>query len=269
VPLGLDLSESRAKIERAAAHLQALDAELPAIRDRNPIALRFTEIDPNTGWCEVFGRWQHIKEPKVSVLAGDYIHNLRSALDYMVTVLVDASDARLRTIHEFPIFTDPEAYSRKVGTVHKARSGGPLHGVTYGLGVIEEVQPYHMQPEPERHPLAQLYRLSNTDKHRQALVLSERMGRPQMTFDFSGVAPVERWFMPEWGLAVDKDTKIAAFRFEPPYPGAMSVEPGELIPLLGAPAFPPKYPDGLLLAMDPVEGLQIAVVDVLVRLEAL
>jgi hypothetical protein len=269
VALGLDLSESRAKLDRAQIHLQALHAELPRIKDRNPIAIRFTEIDPDSGWCEAYGRWNHIKEPSLSVIAGDYVHNLRSALDYLVTALVEASDTRLRTSHEFPIFTDATEYAKKVGTAEKARRGGPLHGVVHGLVLIEDVQPYHDQPDPERDSLARINRLSNTDKHRQTLVLSERMERPQLVFKFAGAQPVESWATPTWGLAVDEETKIAAFRFAKPYPSKMGVEPGKLDPLLGAPAFPPKYPLGVLLGMDRLDEIWNDAAKIVERAEAL
>jgi hypothetical protein len=173
-----------------------------------------------------------------------------------VTVLVEASNTQLRRSHEFPIFTDAVRYAERVGTSTQAKSGGPLHGIVHGLRLIEQVQPYHREPDPEADPLAHIHRFSNTDKHRQTLVLSERMEKPQLTFEFvPDVDPVERWFIPEWGLAVDKDTKIAAFRFIKPYPTQVSVKPGELQPLLGAPEFPPQYPTGLLVGLDVMDSL--------------
>jgi hypothetical protein len=269
VSLRLDLSEPRAKLQRAEEHLTNLQAKLPLIRGREPLSLRVTEIDSSTGWCEVFGHWNHIKEPALTVIAGDYIHNLRSALDYLVTVLVDASEATLVTRHQFPIFTSADDYTSKVGTSTEANAKGPLQGITHGLELIESVQPYKLN-HPERHPLAHIQRFSNTDKHRQTLVLSERMEKPSLTVSFlNGPDPVEQWIMPEWGLAVDDDTKIAAFRFAEPFVTKTTVEPGELQPLFGAPAFPPRYPLGFLGGMDVIESLYDMTDEVLTRAEQL
>jgi hypothetical protein len=49
----------------------------------------------------------------------------------------------------------------------------------------------------------------------------------------------------------------------------VSVEPGELLPLLGAPDFPPKYPLGLLVGMDVIESLYDATNGVISGAEAL
>jgi hypothetical protein len=151
--------------------LRTLHAHLPVIRNHKPVTIRITEIDPNTGWCDVFGRAEEIEEPKLSVIAGDYIHNLRSALDYVVTALAYASNAKLRESHQFPIFTSRSAYTVTVGTPAKAKRGGPLHGVIHGLDLVAEVQPYHQQPDAQLHPLALINRFSNTDKHRQTMIV--------------------------------------------------------------------------------------------------
>lgn len=54
-------------------------------------AVRFSEVDPQTGWCSVDLVPQHVEKPQLSAILGDVIHNFRCALDYVVTALVDAT----------------------------------------------------------------------------------------------------------------------------------------------------------------------------------
>src|SRR4051812_13956001 len=116
MPLNLDLRGSRAKLARAAHHLGSLDRELPIARNHQPVALRVTEVDQDTGWCEVYGSLLEIEEPLLAVITDDYVHNLRSALDYIVTGLVEASGADLHTRHQFPIYESKKLFRKEVGT---------------------------------------------------------------------------------------------------------------------------------------------------------
>jgi hypothetical protein len=273
VALGLDLAESRAKLDRAADHLRALDSQMPVIRDHDPITIRISDIDPDTGWCDVFARWNQIEEPSLSVIAGDYVHNLRSALDYVVTALVQASNAQLRESHQFPIFTSRVAYSKAAGTASKAKSGGPLRDIKHGLGLIERFQPYHQKPNPHSHPLAHINRLSNTDKHRQTLMLMALPAEgknPSLMFEFGGGTCVEIWQSPTFTLSVYDEAKIAALRFAEPHPPEVGMN-GTLTlqPMLGAPSFPPKYPEGLLVSMEIMKELHECTAALVGQAEAL
>ena len=80
--LGLDLSPSEAKLERAIPQPE---------------------------------------EPRFGIIVGDIMHNLRSALDYIVTALVNQSRTRLTTSHQFPIYLDSTKFARTVG-VARTRS---------------------------------------------------------------------------------------------------------------------------------------------------
>jgi hypothetical protein len=167
MPLGLDLSASDAKVARARVHLETLRREIPiAIAQRNPYTARFSEIDPNSGWCSVFFTSNSAPEHGLGVIVGDLVHNLRCALDYIIAELVSASGVILDTKHQFPIYACLNLYTKKVGTATPPDAKGPLHGITYGLQEIFDLQPFQRKPSPEADPLALVRRFSNADKHR-------------------------------------------------------------------------------------------------------
>lgn len=270
--LGLDLSPSRTKLQRAADHARSLNRQAAIVRDRQPFSVRVSEVDRNTGWCDVFFGWHEIKEPSLSTIAGDYINNLREALNYVVTVLAEASGVELYRTHAFPIHLSRTVYKKEVGTQTRARHTGPLRGVKHGLALIEQSQPYHNQPNPESHPLATLAQFSNTNKHRrpiQAVVFFAEGYRPNLSARFVGDC-VESWQCPEIRLSLNDETKVASFRFAQPYPPQVNVEAdieGEL--MVAAPPFPPKEPQGKMVTMGRLGDLYACVATVVQQAEAL
>ena len=167
MPLALDLSASEAKIERAREHLESLQREARAfVEDGNAYTVRVTPIDKD-GWSDALIRSHDAPKYAFGTIVGDLIHNLRSALDYIVTALVDASPpATLTTQHQFPIFETEVGYKARVGTKHSALPNGRLGNVRFGLEEIWELQPFHRKPSPIHDPLWAIAKLSNADKHR-------------------------------------------------------------------------------------------------------
>lgn len=164
----LDLAASAAKVARAFEHLAVLEREIPeSVMDRGPYAIRFSAVDPGTGWCSMSLVPESAARPYLSVAFGDVVHNLRCALDYIVTALADASGVPITTQHQFPIYASRQQYSQKVGTVREARQRGPLGGLVHGLALMEQLQPYRLEPEPRTDPLWHVHRFSNADKHRE------------------------------------------------------------------------------------------------------
>jgi hypothetical protein len=101
---------------------------------------------------------------EVQVIIGDIAHNLRSALDHVTWQLVLANGGEPKEGSggtTFPILLKkPRARLRIVGGVSAdARDA------------IEAAQPYNAQPiDRNRHPLAALGHVSNTDKHREPAI---------------------------------------------------------------------------------------------------
>ena len=167
-PLALDLGPSKAKLARAREHAETLVREArEGIGQQATHTVRITPVDPESGWHKIAIVPEKIEKPRLSVILGDVIHNLRSALDYVIPPLVEASGAKLSTRHEFPIFLDSGDYAAQVGTKLKASGKGPLRHIEHGLVTIADWQPYNCQGNPETDPLWGVHRFSNADKHRQ------------------------------------------------------------------------------------------------------
>jgi hypothetical protein len=180
--LGLDLSQSDAKIARAREHLESLKRETDIVAANRYFYTPRVEDDESAYWCSIYlvpkPPDNPPKEYVLSIIFGDFIHNLRCALNYIVTALVEKSPgAALGNKHQFPIFETRDGYLKRVGDERSAVHGGMLAGVCYGLKEIWDLQPFHRDPKLAHfvkpgddviaaYPLFHLNRLSNADKHR-------------------------------------------------------------------------------------------------------
>lgn len=81
------LDNPRAKLGRAEEHLKALDKEARAFGEHDPNSI-VRELDTRDKW--VIYRIRVAEEPPVrlGLIFGDYLYNLRSALDNLVWQLV-------------------------------------------------------------------------------------------------------------------------------------------------------------------------------------
>ncbi|WP_336026591.1 hypothetical protein [Geodermatophilus sp. FMUSA9-8] len=104
--------------------------------------------------------------PVWGVWLGDIAHNLRSALDNVVTALLAREDKRPGGRAGFPLYLMKDDWLAKVAEPWPR--GGPLAGVAReDFDVIESAQPFMHQSAEEKsgHPLATLARVNNRDKH--------------------------------------------------------------------------------------------------------
>ena len=166
------LDGSRAKIARAADHLETLDAALSRfVRDGG--FRMSSEPDPDTGEhvMRVYSQLQPPVPPSdaTSVMVGDALHNLRSALDHLIWRLAKTPTRA----NQFPIFDAPEAFKKE--SKRYLRSVPKTHGAK-----IEAYQPY-----PGRSTaLSTLAKLNDVDKHR--LLLPGATSFAGLTGRFSG-----------------------------------------------------------------------------------
>jgi hypothetical protein len=149
-----------AKLGRAEEHLDALDARIGAYFARKPYA-SVREYDPQHGARLAGIRITERPPADLALVIGDYLHNLRSALDHLAWQLVIASDGKPSKRTEFPIYKNAAVYKKRT-------SGTAIHPlVSPDIGVlVESVQPYHEGDRALLHPLWVLHELSNIDKHR-------------------------------------------------------------------------------------------------------
>lgn len=183
------LDGSRAKIARAGDHLESLDAALGRfVKDGG---YRFvSEQDPNTEEyvARVYSNLQPPVPPPMSlgVMVGDFLHNLRSALDHVIWQLATSPSMA----NQFPIFDTPEGFQKK--RARYLRSVPEKHWAQ-----IESYQPY----EGRNDVLAVLATLNDVDKHRLLLpgvmAIAGHKGRfsgygvDSMTIKGTGWAPFE------------------------------------------------------------------------------
>jgi hypothetical protein len=222
--LALDLDAADAKLARAREHADTLQREtVEAVKEEPTHAVRFSEVDPQTGWCSITLVPQNRLEPRLSVILGDVIHNLRCALDYVVTALAEASQTKLSSAHQFPIYLDAADYRAKVGSKTVANTHGPLRKVTHGLAVIEAWQPYYRKPDARTDPLWGIHRFSNADKHRAPSYYAPiPVGALQLSY--RGI-PVEQEIVDEVEWAPNQEIPVGRIRFDPPRMEQLSVKP--------------------------------------------
>jgi hypothetical protein len=194
--------------------------------DEQLIALRtavdsFVNDDPYTVLAEMDAeasgefilRAHVLKEPCLlewGLIAGDVVHNLRSALDYVVWDLSvyesgpvpepipDRSDWRRI---EFPIFYDNSRYDGTPGGQGNVpRGSGPdkLWGVDKALHAeFRALQPFDTGQLPNTQPLWVLQELSNLDKHRAIPVVGLVVHTAFSAFpDLVGFPPLPPGFPP-------------------------------------------------------------------------
>lgn len=157
----------QAKIDRSFEHLETLVREVEIFIEGHPYDSIPGPVDAE-GWK--IARFHIIREPppRLGIIAGDYAHNLRSALDHLVYQLAKLTTESPRGT-QFPIAVDERDYLAPRG------KGGPSMRDRYlaclrpeHRTMIDEVQPYRAgtRPKADDMALAHLNRFANTDKHR-------------------------------------------------------------------------------------------------------
>jgi len=162
------------KVQRAEKHMVDINQE----------AMRYAESHPYT--CErlrlldsedtIWGRF-HITEqpdPMIATMFGDFIHNLRSALDW---VIVACSPRKHRYKASFPIlFKNVFAKDADGNFVFGDTERKNLETCLQGLrpkarALVIRLQPYHLRANTHRDILGIISRLENADKHRELITI--------------------------------------------------------------------------------------------------
>jgi hypothetical protein len=156
-----------AKVNRARFHLRTLNREIGAFK-RSKSAEFLREEDLDAG--EVVLRLKVLREPKNpewGLLAGDLVHNLRSALDHLVCQLVLLHGGKPSRENQFPIVRVKNDYWLPQGHRTESVRDRLLAGIPDDeRAPIDGVQPYNAGDKAGITTLALLSQLSNADKHR-------------------------------------------------------------------------------------------------------
>jgi hypothetical protein len=163
------------KLQRAREHVDSLYEESVAWIKTNPYKIvdeQDPEPIPMAAPQEAHYRRlrvTHVAEIpcRFSILIGDCVFNLRSALDHLALALASRGRRKLTDTQiatsEFPIFRKGVDFkrneSRKIGCISRA-----------ARTAIKALQPYHQRSRYFTHPLWQLNELNRIDKHRTIVV---------------------------------------------------------------------------------------------------
>lgn len=178
--------QALAKLDWAKQHLKTFNAATRVFHDAHPFST-FTKENPETG--ELVYYVGEIPEIPVhlSLIAGDVLHSLRGALDYVACGMVPTVTRDTK----FPIGHSAQAHISSLGRV--------VPGLDQkALKVLDSIKPY----QGGNLPLWTLHRLDNIDKHRlllaacmtkfthsltpEEIAVQEPIGPKDIVFDFPG-----------------------------------------------------------------------------------
>lgn len=168
------LEPPRLKIERAKKHIRDLEVAVKRFLDSNPYGLVPNE-DTKAGKQPPRVSVREDPPDELSLIAGDAIHNLRSALDLLVWQLVLANGSTPHDRTGFPMFRSKEAF--------EAGDMRPIVGVSSTAEeAIKALKPYPGGDDT----LWSLHRLDIADKHRFLLIVGLALRSVTMLMAFPG-----------------------------------------------------------------------------------
>ncbi|MCZ4566206.1 hypothetical protein [Rhodococcus erythropolis] len=160
----------RAKVDLARIRASQLADSCKSWAADHPVALHRRVLD--YGWYEWYTENQStVPGADLSVLAGEVLYNLRSALDQAAWALIVANGGTPspRSTY-FPIARKPVAWPSMRGKYLKGASESAIN-------MIERWQPVTLNPEhPDRNALALIDELGLIDKHRLLYTSASTLG---------------------------------------------------------------------------------------------
>jgi hypothetical protein len=212
------LHSARLKLDRSAELLDQLDTAVLKLNEdpkphTTPPALWEQEIDRLTGRVWFIVRLPYDPDPvddRWGLLAGDAVHNARSALDHLACRLVEHNDEQVSIRTAFPV------WSRKPSNRNeRKRFSAAISGMSAPhKDSIRRLQPYEAPNSPEAAKLMKLAELDNLDKHQVlvptvAIVASAHARNPVFHTDLPGQVDYR------WNERVRARKGEEFFRFSP------------------------------------------------------
>jgi hypothetical protein len=209
------------KVRRAEKHM--VDIQQEAIRYASSHPYTLTRIRLPDSKNQIRYRFQITEQPNpmIAVMLGDFIHNLRTALDYIVVASVPK---QRRKNAGFPILFQDIFATDKNGkfVVNDAELRERTEAAIYGLhpearAFIIRLQPYQTCQfgfDVSAHNLGIIGRLENADKHRQLITIGYGVQDATVSFSIRDF-PNERFQWREKSLGTGaqflKDNKVIPF----------------------------------------------------------
>jgi len=132
-----NLRGCRAKIEWARRHFDTFKGHVDTFFAQNPYVAAVRSDPEGSRYLVRIQNPPRMPSDEWALLIGDCVHNLRSALDYLVWEMAGADPQDRTTM--FPIFIDAQRYR---GDAHIRLRKAPEEV----QAVIEKLQPYHCGP---------------------------------------------------------------------------------------------------------------------------
>jgi hypothetical protein len=155
------LSGVHLKLKQAKVHLDALNARLDDA-DRGGLYGLVCEPDAQPGQYLVKVK-KRTSDEDWSLILGDFVHNLRTALDHLVWQLVKANGETPDRGNEFGIFLDPAPFD---GTAGDQDFKGIHPEARRAIRTVQPFSPSNKWETGRFHPLLLLRDLEIVDKHR-------------------------------------------------------------------------------------------------------
>lgn len=170
------------KLAWARKHFDRLEAEFRVFGNDNPYTSTFDYEKESGEWVARVVVHEALPD-HWSLVLGDVLHNMRSALDALVWALVVSTGVepiKPKSI-QFPIFDNPFQFQQ-----HRKACIGQVD--LRAQAIIEGLQPDERPHRHGRRQLALLNDLSNVDKHRHLILTGVNGAITNMTLD--GYKPV-------------------------------------------------------------------------------
>jgi hypothetical protein len=247
--VGNGLDDVRAKIERAKELVHNLEADVQDFLGERPYVVR-PEYNAKNG--EDLYRAQILREPplRFSVIVGEVVHDLRSALDHLAWQLTDPSKRGHAT--GFPVFASPWEADGASAAEFRAKVDGMAGEI---VAVIQRVQPHQPGlPVGKDHALHQLHKMNIKDKHHLLNVIGGAAEQRRMTIGGGGQSgEVSVPWPSAWGWPSDAfDGVLGGQAIAPDYerPNRLRVfipAPDRIVTLAGPRTSPVAFKDGEIL----------------------
>jgi hypothetical protein len=199
------------KLQRAAEHAKTIKQKLDGVHGQGLSTSGKLQGDPP--YYVIWFDQVPSVDLYVGVVLGEFIHNVRSALDNLVWQLVklgtDTNPARPKRI-EFPLYdTEAEFWAdrdrRMPGVWHPDRT------------ILERHQPYHGGNTTMGHPLRLLDHLWNQDKHRVVLPIVMRTAEHEtQTAEAIGGSLLRVEYMVDTNSALEVGAELCRAYTDPP-----------------------------------------------------
>jgi hypothetical protein len=191
----------RLKVERANQHFRELQIARDRFLKADPYRIE-SNLDPKTGNKIFYAADVRTPPAEIGIVAGDVIHNLRSALDHLACQLVIANGCAPTRATCFPIFDS--------ATKYKSSSAGKVTGMAQAaIDIIDATKPYK---GGNGAGLWVLHYLDIADKHHALLTTLLNLTRVDFTITgywepgYKGVGDIA---FPGFGKPLEDGTIIA------------------------------------------------------------